>query len=541
MSHQQNAISQPALVQRGGALALEVDGRPFLVLGGELHNSSSSSEPAIRHAFDSVEGLGLNTVLAPVAWNQFEPSEGEYDLSLIDSLLSVSREKGVRLIPLWFGAWKNGRSTYMPTWVRADATRFPRAQLSSGEHLENLSAFSPNVREADARAFAALMRHLRAADAETQTVIMVQVENEVGLLGDSRDRSALASARFAAPVPEQVFAAVEAHPETRVARVWEDRGRPRDVSWVEAFGDSVDTDEAFMATAFAAHVEAVTAAGKAEYGLPLFANAWLYTELETAEGTQAGGQTPGVYPSGGPLPHVAGIWNTLAPSIDLLAPDVYFGDFAKICSDYQAASGGVFIPEMRRDEGGVGDAFIAIGSFKAIGVSPFGIDSTESNEGATLADAYRILATLAERIWTDQTVGVHLHDDHPEEQFTLGDFVISAQREPNGIAGYVEHGYGLLVREGGGDFLVAGRGLRLFFRTSDGQQAEIVSVDELPGSDSSRDGLRSLNGDETDSGTVVKLHALPRSYDFEGYQIPTDRRSGGVLRVRVSAPPLRTH
>jgi hypothetical protein len=442
------------------------------------------------------------------------------------------------LIPLWFGAWKNGRSSYMPPWVRADYVRFPRAELSSREHLENLSPFSLNVREADAQAFSALMRHLREADAETRTVIMVQVENEVGLLGDSRDRSALASTQFTACVPEQVFEALEAHPNTRIARAWVDRGRLRQGTWEEAFGESLDTDEAFMAAAYTAHIEVVTAAGKAEYNLPMFVNAWLYTELETATGTQAGGQTPGVYPSGGPLPHLAGIWSTVAPSLDLLVPDIYFGDFGKICGEYQAASGGLFIPEMRRDEGGVGDAFVAIGRFKAIAVSPFGIDSTDAREGAALADAYRILGTLAERIWSDQTVGVHLHEDHFEEQVVLGDYEVTVRRESNGTAGHVEHGYALLIHEGDGEFLVTGRGLRLHFRTTDGRQAEIVSVEELPTGIPVRDVLRSLNGDETDSGIVVKLHALLHSYNFEGYQIPTDRRLEGVLRVRVSAPPL---
>lgn len=535
---QQYVSSPPVLVQRGRTMVLDLGGSPFLVLGGELHNSSSSSELSIRHAFDSVDGLGLNTVLAPVAWNQFEPSEGAFDFSLIDALLAVSREKGVRLIPLWFGAWKNGRSTYMPPWVRADSERFPRAELSTGDHRENLSPFSANAREADSRAFAALMRYLRQVDEEARTVIMVQVENEVGLLGDSRDRSALASAQFTAPVPELVFAALDAYPGTRIGSAWNDRGRRREGTWPEVFGESVDTDEAFMAVAYAAHVEAVAAAGKAEYDLPMFANAWLYTELETAEGTPAGGQAPGVYPSGGPLAHVAGIWNTYAPSIDLLVPDVYFGDFPQICADYRSASGGLFIPEMRRDEGGIADAFVAIGTFKAIGVSPFGIDSTDTNEGGALADAYRILASVAHRIWSDQTVGVHLHADHSEEQVALGDFVIDVRRESVGGEGHVEHGYGILVHEGDGEYLLAGRGLRLYFRTTDGSQAEIVSVDELPGGTPGRDVLRSLNGDETDSGSVVKLHALPRFYNFDGYQIPTDRRSEGVLRVRITAPPL---
>ena len=77
-------------------------------------------------------------------------------------------------VPLWFGAFKNAHSTYAPTWVRADTDRFPRAVVNEttrpaftyagAMRRPTLSVFGEELREADARAFAAFMRHLAETD-----------------------------------------------------------------------------------------------------------------------------------------------------------------------------------------------------------------------------------------------------------------------------------------------------------------------------------------------------------------------------------------
>lgn len=304
----------PHLTKQGTATQLIVEGRPFLVLGGELHNSSSSNLDYMRPIWKHMQALNANTALALVSWELIEPQEGSFDFRLVDGLLEEARRHRLRLILLWFGSWKNGMSSYTPAWVKRDYKRFPRARIRQGETVEVLSPLAPANWEADAKAYRALLRHLRLVDGEQQTVIMMQVENEVGILGDSRDRSAIAERAFKQPVPAELPAYLTRNGDRLVpelSRIWQAAGKRTSGTWEQIFGPA--TDEIFMAWHYARYVDQVAAAGKAEYPLPMFVNAW----LSSAEGK------PDDWPSGGPLPHVMDIWRAAAPHIDLLAPDIY--------------------------------------------------------------------------------------------------------------------------------------------------------------------------------------------------------------------------
>jgi len=191
----------PHLEKHGTATQLVVDGKPFLVLGAELNNSSASSMEYMRPLWPKIAATNLNTVLATVSWELMEPEEGRFDFSLADGLIQDARRYNLRLIMLWFGSWKNGKSTYQPVWVKTNQQRFPLVQDETGKGLPTLSTLSDANRDADSQAFAALMKHIREIDGEAHTVIMIQVENEVGVLGPSRDHSRIANSAFAAPVP----------------------------------------------------------------------------------------------------------------------------------------------------------------------------------------------------------------------------------------------------------------------------------------------------------------------------------------------------
>src|SRR6185369_11707954 len=206
----------PYLRKQGTATQLIVDEKPFLVLAGELGNSSSSNAEYMRPIWPKLAAMNLNTVLIPVYWELLETTEGKFDFSLIDALIQDARKYNMRLVPLWFASWKNSMSSYAPSWVKTNQKRFPRSQERNGNGMEILSPFSKENVETDARAFAAFMRHLREFDGRDHTVIMVQVENEIGMIPDSRDRSSTAEKLFKEPVPAELMTYLEKRRETLI-------------------------------------------------------------------------------------------------------------------------------------------------------------------------------------------------------------------------------------------------------------------------------------------------------------------------------------
>lgn len=295
--------STPHLHKQGNATQLIVDGKPFLVIGGELHNSSSSSMEYMRPIWERMVALRLNTVLAAVFWELIEPEEGTFDFSLVDGLLQEARRHDLRLILLWFGSWKNGTSSYVPYWVKRDYHRFPRVRREDGKAVEVLSTLTEANWQADAKAFAALMHHLRLVDSNDSTVIMIQVENEVGVLGDTRDRSDAANAAFAGSVPQELLDQLSTHRQELGAgllRHWESSDFKTSGSWQEIFGSGPETDELFMAWNYACYVDRVAAAGKSQYPIPMYVNAWLAAPQQPPADWPADGKKPGDWPSGGP-------------------------------------------------------------------------------------------------------------------------------------------------------------------------------------------------------------------------------------------------
>ena len=313
------------LEKRDGITKLIVDGRPFICVAGELANSSSTDTEAMKLAFPRLAKMDLNTVLSVVSWDLIEPEEGKFDFWLVDYQLEAARASHLRLIFLWMASWKNGLSHYEPEWVKTDQARFPRVVDGEGHTLEILSTLSQNNRDADAKAFAALMKHLREVDSKDHTVIGIQVENEMGVLSSSRNFSPAANAAFAGPVPQELTAYLERNKDNllpELKKIWVAAGSKTSGTWEEVFGKNVPSptpprpddrrppraagvdlcnhaDEIFMAWNYARYVGHVAELGKKEYALPFYVNAWL---------VQPSDRGPGDYPSGGPEPLVHDIW-----------------------------------------------------------------------------------------------------------------------------------------------------------------------------------------------------------------------------------------
>lgn len=356
----------PKIVPMGGIPTLYVKGEPFLAFAGEVHNSSGNSlEYMERQVWPNVEGLNLNTLIVPVYWELVEPREGEFDFSLPDGIIAQARERGMHLIFLWFGLWKNSESMYVPGWMKLDQKTYFHVRKVNGETIDTISPFCEAAVNKDARAFGEWMAHLRKVDEEASTVIMVQVENEIGLLGTERDYSLLANRAFDGEVCDEL------KQEFAVSG-----------NWKEAFG--ADAEEYFMAYHFARAVERIAGAGRERYPLPCYVNTWLKQYP----------WYPGSYPSGGPVKEVHRIWKRVAPSLCTLAPDIYLPYAPDVMDEYHDEGNPLLIPEARKDGVTASYALYAFMQHHALCYSPFGVEDLGLPPEAVVKPPQEVMAAL---------------------------------------------------------------------------------------------------------------------------------------------------
>ena len=516
----------PHLVKQGDAAHLVVNGKPLLLISGELHNSTCGGFDYMRPVWKRMAEKNLNSVIATVSWELVEPEEGKFDFTLVDSMIVGARNANLKLVLIWFGGFKNASSVYIPSWVKRDYEKYPRAKDDDGKPLEILSTLAKSSYEADARAFAALMSHIRKIDSDEQTVVMIQVENEIGVLDNlgktpgnaRRDFSEAANEAYNSNVPEKLMNYLVEHKESlfpELYKVWKENGFKTNGTWEEVFGksefkpDQKDwkfysyyTEELFSAWNYATYIEHVTSAGKKEYPLPMFVNAWL---------KQPSTSWPGIYPSGGPLPQVLDIYRAAAPSIDFIAPDIYTDEFIWICKEFTRSGNPLFIPETRGGEIGAARAFFVFGEYGAGCFSPFGIDNKRYSQNDPLDDAYNILNKMSSIIVENQgkgtMKGILVDTTTSKQEFDLGNYKIEALlggRTKSDVAG------GLIIQMGEDEFIAAGKALDImFFHKDDSFRIAVEKVDEGTFVNGEWIAKRRLNGDEvhasTWSGTGLKL------------------------------------
>lgn len=496
----------PRIVESGGRHALLVDGRPFLILGAQTNNSSNY--PAILpKVWQVVDQLEPNTVEIPVAWEQIEPADGRFDFSWVDTLLPQARQHHVRLVLLWFGAFKNTSPSYAPEWVKGDTKRFPRMITKEGKTHYVLTPLARSTLDADSRAFAALMRHIREIDPQ-HTVIMMQVENETGSYQSARDFSREANRLFAGPIPAELA-----------------RKEGKSGTWSQVYGWKAD--QAFNSWYTARYVDQVAAAGQAELDLPMYANAALSNPFDEKQAIYGA--------SGGPNWNVIDIWKVAAPHLSLVAPDIYDRDdkvnVAQL-DHYARPDNALFVPENGNAPEYSRFLWAALGR-GAIGWAPFGMDATGYSNfplGAkqldpptieAFASKYAVLAPAA-RDWAKlsfehPTAGFAKPKDGADQTATLGRWKITAmygmwefgERDwtwidmPPNPKKDMAVGGAALIQLGPDEFLLAGSDVRIRFgldRPAAGDNVQFLDVEEGTFEDGRWVMKRRWNGDQTDYG-----------------------------------------
>jgi beta-galactosidase GanA len=526
----------PYLEKQGTAARLIVDGKPFLMISGELHNSTCGGFEFMRPVWKRMAEKNLNSVIATVSWELIEPEEGRFDFALVDSTIAGARQAGLKLALIWFGSWKNSGSVYIPSWVKRDYEKYPRVVDEEGKPLEILSTLGKESEKADAKAYAALMRHIKEVDYD-HTVIIMQVENEIGVLdmpgknpgAARRDFSSAANSAYNGPVPAKLIDYLVQHKEDlfpELRKVWAANGYKTIGTWEQVFGKSTFkpdpkdwqhysfyTEELFMAWNYAMYVGAVAEAGKAEYPLPIYVNAWL---------KQPGTRWPGKYPSGGPLPQVIDVWRAAAPAIDFIAPDIYIDEFTWTCEEFMRSGNPLFIPETRGGEAGAARAFFVFGEYSAGCFAPFGIDNPRWEKDDPLDLTYSALRKLEPLILEHQGKGtmrgILIDEKTPVNRFESGDYVIEAKLDSRKL----KTTGGIIIQTGPEEFVCTGRALDVFFLPKDNSHRVALDiVDEGTFIDGRWTPERRLNGDETHAST----------FDGAGLRLPEDRIS--IQRVSL--------
>ena len=494
----------PTIVEKNGHYALLVDGEPYLMLGVQANNSSAW--PAyLDKVWPAAEALHANTVELPIYWEQLEPAEGKFDFSVVDLILKEAREHHVRLVLLWFGTWKNGSSHYTPEWIKLNQEKYPFLVNEKGETVDSPSPFSTAFLKADRDAFRALMRHVRETDAE-RTVLMVQVENESGVWGGVRDYGPEAQKAFASAVPGKLVAGLGKQPGT----------------WRQVFGD--EADETFEAWYTATYIEQVADAGKNEYPLPMYVNAALRDPFHP-------GKAPS-YESGAPTDNNIDLWKIAAPSISVVAPDIYLPEYSKymkVMELYKRKDNPLLIPETGNSATFARYVFAAIGQ-GALGWAPFGLDYSrysnqtegpEAMEASALkpvAQQYALLAPIARILAKENLEGkVRGASEDPDNHTQKLDFErwqavvkygmpsFGNWMEPKGNT--PPDGGVVILELGPDEFLVAGHHVRVDFTPTfaPGKKRLWLKVEE--GSFDTAGNwkmARIWNGDQTDYGLNLK-------------------------------------
>jgi hypothetical protein len=539
----------PHLRKQGTATQLIVDGKPFLALSGELANSTATSLDYMKMAWPALVQAKINTVLAGVTWNQIEPQEGKFDFSVLDGVIQGARAHNMRLMLLWFGSWKNGLSSYPPDWLKKDSDRFPRAlmignktpwpvlggtrtEITGSSYIELLSAFSDANRDADARAFAALLRHIKAVDGQQHTIIMIQVENEVGMQGDTRDRSEAANKAFAGPVPKELLDYLQQHRDTLnpdLRKVWEAAGSKASGTWEEVFGKNLATDEIFMAWSYARYIGRVAQAGKAEYPIPMNVNAALPRTASIAE-VAARKPDPAApqrsFAIGGPMADVIDVWRAGAPAIDILSPDIYGdGQFVAWCAKYSQSGNPLFIPETRGNM--EAKAMYVFGRHDAVGLSLMGVERPTATD-PDMVRGFELIAQLAPLISKHQGNGtmtaVMLAPDDPPRKIQLGNYTLEVarmggRRPAAPAAGQAAAAPGpapsyagaIFIAVGPDEYYAAGTEVSVAFtpNTPGPEHAGIGTVEEGIFVNGRWIPSRQLAGDETGEGQNLSLRSHP--------------------------------
>lgn len=506
-----------------------VNDRAFLLLAAETHNSAGTSRDYMSNVWKKADELNCNAVLVPISWESIEPQADCFDFTLVESLMNEAESHHKKLVLLWFGSWKNGLSTYVPGWIKTDLSRFPRTENEHGIKSRILSMFGSGILPAELKCFKKLIEYIKESDEEKQTVVAVQIENEVGILDAARDFSPLAEEAFERNVPTGLLeylrdAKSDFFPQ-KIKEAEHTAGRP----WKEIFGEYAD--EIFMCCHYARHINELAKCAKEIYALPMFTNVWL---------KESEHEKPGFYPCGGPIPEMLDVWKCTAPFLDLIAPDIYSFEFDKFAGLYARNDNPLFIAETRRDKWAVANLYTAVGKYNTLCYSPFGAESIGENKSYItqiihtnaadknvsnemikeyLSQSYKVLGNMMsiilEYYGTDKMTGFSQDEGHMTKHIAFGKYHISIEfYHPIDDENEFIPAAGIVIERNENELIFIGYGYRASVKTMNvRKQLDFLSLEKgVFDQDSNWHKYMDLNGDEQRIQMEEKVTILKAEY-----------------------------
>lgn len=521
--------SLPEIIKKNTGFFFIVNEEPFISLAAETHNSASTSDEYMLKVWKKLDELNCNTVLVPIPWESIEPREDHFDFTLLEKLINGAREHNIYLVLLWFGSWKNGVSTYVPLWIKKDLIRFPRTENEYGIKSRILSMFGSDILQTELKSFKKLIEYIKKLDEEKQTVIAVQIENEVGILDAVRDFSPLAAEEFDKNVPAELLEYLKETKNDFYMQAVKRIEYTSDKSWRGVFGERAD--EIFMCWNYAKYINELAACAKECYALPMFTNVWL---------KESDYENPGFYPCGGPVPEMIDIWKGGAPCLDLIAPDIYSFEFDKFAGFYTRNDNPLFIAETRRDKWAVPNLYTAVGKYNTLCYSPFGAESIGENKSYItqilhtnvadknvssemikeyLSHSYKLLGNMMpvilECYGTDKMIGFSQDTSHMLKHIKLGKYQILIE-----FYHQIDDGNefipaaGIVMERDANELIFIGYGYRAYLKTMNtGKQLDFLSL-EKGSFDEKANWIKymDLNGDEQHIQMEEKVTILKAVY-----------------------------
>jgi hypothetical protein len=349
-----SADTTPHFETVNGRSVLYVDGNPHTVLTVEIpwteliYGRYSETQSAYDYLYPAARKMNLNALKVPVKWSQVEPREGVYDFSYVDHALKMAREHGLRLVLCWFGHYASGdgniyrnltSEVFAPMYIIEDEKRFPRAVDADGRSHHNAISYEyPAVIQQEVGAFTAFMRHLKTVDSERQTVVMVQVENEIAVFGFDRQNR----------------------------KMWRDHSAAADKLFQEkGFTDDLRYSAWRLSTNW---IKPITDAGAGVYKLPFFLN---YVGGKLADWMVGGSPGEDVETFLDNCPNLSFIGVNLYPS-----GDSSLADFRAKLDEYSIGRNLPAITETNSDRTPVAPrlAFVAVGEYGAPIFAPWALN-----------------------------------------------------------------------------------------------------------------------------------------------------------------------